>query len=231
MAVNDVGTFSFKGAVSLTDLARRTTAYWKMDENSDNSVRADYFGNLHLYPTNVTTNQTGKQSKAVTITDGVLIANDNALLYPTSLNPFSWNLWVYPTAKNNGRIFVKQGSYTLYISNLGEGVLIVNYPSIGQVGAFGGIVNLNAWNMISCGTYPTAGAWISVNNETIQTAVNGGSLDIPQNTNVLEFGSQSGSFDLAGSIDEVSYFRNYQFTQSDVGRMYNSGAGRFYPNY
>jgi hypothetical protein len=215
------------GALTLTD---SLTGYWKLEEAS--GTRADSHG---AYPLDVVSganpgNAAGKIGNAASyVANGWVGRNDAGLLIGTG-ESWSFSCWINPTGYGNYRTIMNAGAdgnrpqYLFLTQTAGALARWSDYNT-------GVAIATGVWTHIVY-TFTTSG----VSTGTEQFYVNGVATSsrtgaIPANgAGPFYIGvTVGGPYGFDGLIDEVGFWRNRALTLTEVGQLYNGGAGLAYP--
>lgn len=212
-------------------------ANWSFESDANDNIGAIIGTSVNATAT------TGKIGNAYNYngTTARIEITENAILKPIA--EFTINFWIYPTnlvgihnvyyaGDTDGANFAgiqirTSGTNIEFISlrNTGQNINI-DWKIVSQSG-----LNLNAWNMITCGWYLNAQIFVEVNN-ALPAIVDWIYPPGWKATNRFRFGSRffNAQNDLyfAGVIDEFTLFDRL-LTRNERIKLYNSGAGRQYP--
>lgn len=205
--------------------------YWKLDETS--GTRADSVGGATLSDNNTVLYAAGIHDNAATF---VVVNNEWLSLASPSITAdlagdFTVSTWFNPTTFTDRNTLINMPGMVLdlklsgtqriqwYFTNVSTPVVLSNSA-----------INLTAWNCVTLTwTASTRLMTIQLNGDTVATQT--AAVDRPTAnaaTLIGLLGSGTRRFD--GSIDEVGVW-NRVLTDAERLTLYNSGAGKFYPNF
>ena len=210
-------------------------AYYKMDEANGSALDATAGGrNLANYG-NPITSSAGKINSARVFpgSGGASLVGSSASDFSPGSNSFSFSFWVKLSATAGGGYEGLLAKSVVGPSNVEWMVYRDSDNKLRfSVSSNGSTLTTVTWaSALSTGTwYFVAGEWdgtnikLSLNGATFQTTSFSG--PIHSNTQPLNMGLIGGSGNpLDGNIDEVGIWMGRALTQTEVGQLYNGGAG------
>ena len=216
-------------------------AYYKMDEASGSALDATAGGrNLANYG-NPITSSTGKinSARAFPGSGGASLVGSSASDFSPGSNSFSFSFWVKLSATAGGGYEGLLAKSVVGPSNVEWMVYRDSDNKLRfSVSSNGSTLSTVTWaSALSTGTwYFVAGEWdgtnikLSLNGATFQTTSFAG--PIHSNTQPLDIGLIGGSGNpLDGNIDEVGIWMGRALTQTELGQLYNGGAGLPYSSF
>jgi len=216
-------------------------AYYKMDEPSGSALDATAGGTNLANFGNPITSSAGiiNTARAFPGSGGASLFASSSSGFSPGSNSFSFSFWVNfsPTAAGDFEGLLAKGvtgpsDVEWLVYRHGDGTLRFSVSSNGST-----LTTVTWASTLSTGTwYFVAGEWdgtnikLSVNGATFQTTSFSGTIH--SNANNFDIGLISGSGNpLDGRIDEVGIWMGRALTQTEVGQLYNGGAGLPYDSF
>jgi hypothetical protein len=224
-------------------------AYWAFENNANDSLGV-HNGTEVGSPTYTT----GKNGQAIDFgNDGTLryvdVADSNDFSFTDGVTdlPFSISLWVNFTSFSSigNWILNKRGNtsgtdewqfnYSASTGRIGFAKYSLNNSQSQQVRS-DFTPNFNQWYYITVtdgGTGNVADMRMYVDGVLQTTKVNNSYVRMPNGSSIVRLGTNSWNLTInqkhRGLLDEVTIWKNRELTSTEVTKLYNAGAGKFYP--